>query len=173
MPGAANTQPMVKSCGRLFILFRASCLILSVIFSLITHAQKQGTGNFSNISIGVQGYYGSFLINKSKAEYIRDSYMSLAEIFVQKQTTGSRHWERSHKLPQWGFSYIYGNTGSKKYIGNLHAVSAYIVAPIINTKKFQSGFRLGAGPGWSTNLLIFTAIQKIHLSVQSSMLISE
>ncbi len=142
-------KPMIKATGNVYpLLIRVSVIVLLLlIFSPVFSQSKKNT-LFSNTSVGIQGHYGSFLINKAKAEYIRDSYTSLAEIYFQKQTAGSRHWERSHKLPQWGFSYIYGNTGSRKYIGNLHAISAYITAPLIRKANYQMGFRLGAGPGW-------------------------
>ena len=126
----------------------AACLILSGVFLSSTIGQSKKSSLFRNASIGMQGYYGSFLVTKSKAEYVRDSYASFAEIYIQQQTDGSRDWQRSHRLPQWGISFLHGNTGSRQYIGSLNAVSAYITTPLITKKRYKGSFRLGAGPGW-------------------------
>ena len=124
---------------------------LLIFIYKVAFTQKADDSFFTNSSIGVSGYYGSFLTTQPKSEYIRDSYSYFGEIYFEKQTTGSSDWQSSHNYPSWGVSYIHGNTGSKEYIGNMDAVYAFLNIPIIRTKKFTNNFRLGAGPGWVQN----------------------
>jgi hypothetical protein len=155
IPTFANTDPpivrlpMAKTCGTLFsFIVKTSCWSLAAFYCFAAKAQDNKSSFFSKASIGVQGHYGSFLTTRAKAEYIQDSYASFGEIFFQKQTDKNQRWQRSHKLPQWGLSLAYGNTGSRKYIGNLYSVSAYVTTPLITAKGYRAAFRLGAGPGW-------------------------
>jgi len=131
-------------------LFKDSyCRLLLFFLSFTTgyaYSQEQ-EGIFKNASIGIQGYYGSFLTTKPKSVYIRDSYASFAEIYFQKQTRGRSDWEITHNCPQWGVAFLMGNTGSKQYIGKMYALFAYINTPLIRKQNFTSSFRVGAGPG--------------------------
>src|SRR6476646_1353507 len=80
------------------------------------HAQQNF---FKTASVGVQGYFGSFLSNLPKAAYLRDSYTYFGEIAVQQQTDGSEAWQQANGLPQVGMVVFFGNTGSKQYAGNM------------------------------------------------------
>jgi hypothetical protein len=100
-----------------------------------------------NSSIGIQSYFGSFLVTKPKAAYMRDSYASFVEIYFQKQTTGSQGWEVSHNYPQWGIGFISGNTGSRQYAGNMYALFGYINTPLVKSKNYTGSLRIGGGPG--------------------------
>ncbi len=104
-------------------------------------------GLFKNSSLGIQKYYGSFITTKPKSVYIRDSYASFNELYFQKQTPGLSDWEITHRYPQWGVAFLFGNTGSKKYIGKMYALFAYINTPLFKSQNFMSSIRLGAGPG--------------------------
>lgn len=132
------------------VLFTQTCCRL-LLFSFICTSgygyAQEPRGFFKNTSLGIRGYYGSFLTTKPKAVYIRDSYASFMEIFFQKQTTGHSDWEITHNCPQWGVAFLSGNTGSRQYIGKMYALFAYINTPLIRTQRFTSSFRLGAGPG--------------------------
>jgi hypothetical protein len=101
-------------------------------------------------SIGANFYLGSYLTTRAKAEYIRDSYSYFGEIFFERQTRGDRDWQISHNRPQWGVALLFGNSGSKKYIGNMAALYAYMNSPIIATSRYQGSFLLGFGPGWAS-----------------------
>ena len=131
-------------------LFTNSCrrlLLLLFLFTVHFAFSQEQDGIFKNTSIGVRGYYGSFLTSKPKAVYIRDSYASFTEIYFQKQTRGRSDWEVTHKCPQWGVAFLMGNTGSKQYIGRMYSLFAYINTPLIRKQNFTSSLRVGAGPG--------------------------
>ena len=142
---------MFKHCRNLI----SFVFILSIIFLLAPYygaAQQDSaqlkTGFLSNVSIGLKGYYGSFITPKAKVEYIRDSYASLGEITLQFQTDGSRDWHITHNYPRWGIGYIYGNSGSREYIGNASILHAFLDLPLLSTKKYTGSFLLGTGVGW-------------------------
>jgi hypothetical protein len=105
-------------------------------------------GFWKNASIGSRTYIGSFLITKAKAEYIRDSYASYSEIYLEYQTRGKSDWEIAHRLPKWGVSIIRGNTGSRQYIGHMTAVYAYLNLPVIRSRHYTGSILAGTGPGW-------------------------
>lgn len=111
-------------------------------------SSSHSSGLWENASIGSRFYYGSFLTTKAKAEYIRDSYSSYGEVYFQIQTTGKSNWEANHRYPQWGLSFIYGNTGSRQYIGHMSALYAWLNLPVIKSHHYTGSILVGTGPGW-------------------------
>src|SRR5687767_2854062 len=105
-------------------------LLIPVVSLSQSPSSSSSTGFWRNASIGSRIYFGSFLTTKPKAVYIRDSYASYGELFFQMQTKGKSNWEVSHRYPQWGFSLIYGNTGSRQYIGHMSALYAWFNLPL-------------------------------------------
>jgi len=118
-------------------------LLCSLSFSK-AHAQNF----FKSPSLGLQGYYGSFLTNQPKAQLLRDSYSYFGEVSMQYQTDGRKAWQRANGLPQVGLAFFYGNTGSKKYMGSMAGVFPFVAWHIYTRKTFQSSLRAGAGLGW-------------------------
>ncbi|HTD95015.1 MAG TPA: acyloxyacyl hydrolase [Chitinophagaceae bacterium] len=125
-----------------------ACLLASLYCSSQDSLAKKKTPFFRNVSVGTKFYAGSYLVTKSKAEYIRDSYATYGEIFFQHGTDGSKDWHIDNKLPQWGFSFLYGNTGSRQYIGHMSALYAFINVPLRRARRYTASFRFGTGPGW-------------------------
>lgn len=122
-----------------YLITLLTCLIFSK-----PHAQNI----FKQPSIGVQGYYGSFLTNLPKAQYLRDSYSYFGEVALQQQTDGRKAWQRANGLPQVGIAAFFGNTGSRQYMGNMAGVFPFVDWALYKTKNFRSGLRAGAGLGW-------------------------
>jgi hypothetical protein len=143
--------------------------------------------NFSilkNTSIGTRFYYGSFITPTAKSEYVRDSYTSFREIYLQYQTKGDKDWQLTHKNPQWGISFLYGNTGSRQYIGNMRSLYAYVNLLLFKSGIYEGGFRFGAGPGWvdkpynvntnPKNTIIGTKLNAyIHLAFQNEVKLTQ
>jgi hypothetical protein len=147
-------------------------------------SSSSSTGFWRNASIGSRFYYGSFLTTKPKAVYIRDSYASYGELFFQMQTKGKSSWEVSHRYPQWGFSLIYGNTGSRQYIGHMSALYAWFNLPLFNSRKYTGSILVGTGPGLVSkpfdintnpkNTLIGTKLNAyINLAFQNEIMLSK
>lgn len=101
----------------------------------------------SNASFGLQGHYGSFLTSSSRSIYIKDSYSYFGELDLIKQTDGSKDWHHANGMPQWGFGILYGNSGSKKYIGNLSGALTFVDFRLLHWKFFNSRLRAGGGLG--------------------------
>ncbi|MCG2614924.1 acyloxyacyl hydrolase [Terrimonas sp. NA20] len=99
----------------------------------------------NNWSFGINHHLGSFIANQPKSEYIRDSYTSLTEIFIEKKTNGEADWHLSHKYPAVGLGLIAGNPGSREYIGNLYAVYPYIRFPLLHTRRYEASIKTGGG----------------------------
>ncbi|MDB5197426.1 MAG: hypothetical protein JWP88_1797 [Flaviaesturariibacter sp.] len=96
----------------------------------------------------MQVHYGSFITSEPEAAYIRDSYTSFVEASVQQQTDGSKPWHKANNYPQLGIAAFYGNPGSHRYIGHLIGVLPFIHFPVVRSKVFPTGFRLGTGLAW-------------------------
>jgi len=131
-------------------------VLLSFIFILLTFTNCEAQAEtattktlfLNNISLGVKGYYGSFITPRAKVEYIRDSYVTLAEISIQFQTVGTKSWQVTHRYPRWGLSFITGNSGSRQYIGRLNALYGFIDVPLLTSKIYKGSFLIGTGLGW-------------------------
>lgn len=134
-----------QSIYRLLLL--ASVIVPSFCFAQ-DDLQCRNKSFLKNTSIGTRFYYGSFITPTSKSEYIRDSYTSFGEVYVQYQTKGDKDWQLSHKYPQWGISFLYGNTGSRQYIGNMRSLYAFVNVPLLKSRIYTGSFLFGAGPGW-------------------------
>ena len=127
---------------------RQWCGILILVSFLLTFSKAHTQSLFKQPSIGLQGFYGSFLTRVPKAQYLRDSYSYSGELSIQRQTDGRYAWQRANGLPQVGLALFYGNTGSKQYLGNMAGVFPFITWKLFKTPAFQSSIRAGSGLGW-------------------------
>lgn len=98
-----------------------------------------------NLSMGARFYYGSYFTSQPKAEYIRDSYSSFGEVYLEKTTTGEEDWQVSHRYPAVGVGFLFGNPGSKEYIGNLYALYPYIRFPLLSSGSYKGSLKMGGG----------------------------
>lgn len=121
-------------------------LLLSYMTSSVSYAQRHRLSK--NISFGAQAHYGSIITTAPEAAYVRDSYTSFIEGSVRWQMDGSKPWHRANNYPQFGIAAFYGNTGSRRYIGQLAGVLPFIHFPAVRGKRFSTGFRLGTGLAW-------------------------
>lgn len=122
----------------------ARCLFLFLlVFSLRAFAQDSTRPR--NFSVAGRFYYGSFFTSQPKAEFIRDSYAYFGELDFEKKTDGSAEWHLSHHFPSIGIGLVFGNPGSKKYIGNLYALYPYIKFPVIEASRYEASIKTGGG----------------------------
>lgn len=129
-------------------LIKTLFLGASVCFFTSVKSQGSTTPLSRNLSIGGHFSYGSFITADPKAAFVRDSYSYFGELYLQRQTDGSRAWHHDNGLPQWGVGLQYGNLGSKQYVGDLLAAFCYLRLPLISIGPLHSKVRLGAGGGW-------------------------
>lgn len=123
-------------------------ILLPLLFSHIAWGQVDSAltaSHFNNWSVTAHYYTGSYLTSQPKAEYIRDSYASFGELSLEKRTDGKKDWHLSHRYPSAGLGVLFGNPGSKKYIGNLYALYPYIKFPVITSKRYEASLKMGGG----------------------------
>jgi hypothetical protein len=99
-------------------------------------------------SIGLNAFYGFFIANQPKSLYLRNDHSQMLELSLSRQTTGRHNWERESNLPRLGIGLLYGDLGSREYLGKLAALYPFIHFPLIRAKRSVTSFRLGAGLGW-------------------------
>jgi hypothetical protein len=141
-------------------------LFCSICFCSL--AQSDKASFLSTLSVGAKTHYGFFVVNQPKSEYVRDSHTYFGELTISTQTTGKKNWQQVNHNPQAGVSFLYGNSGSREYIGHIAALFPYMKFPLVKTAHSLTSFRLGFGAGWvqkpydketnSKNLLIGTKL---------------
>src|SRR5215218_734574 len=129
-------------------MMKLRCSPIIAVFCCLTFSKVHAQNFFKHPSVGLQGYYGSFLTRVPKAQYLRDSYSYFGELSIQQQTAGRKEWQRANGLPQVGLALFYGNTGSRQYLGYMAGVFPFINWALYKTKSFRSGLRAGTGFGW-------------------------
>src|SRR5687768_3812952 len=119
---------------------RCLLVILFMLYGTVTGAQNHYSGN---ASIGATVYHGSFLTNLPKADYVRDSWSSFAELSWERQTDGTKAWHQANRLPQVGAALFYGNTGSRQYMGHMAGLFSYAHLTLFRSERLKTKFRIG------------------------------
>jgi hypothetical protein len=114
----------------------------------IAEAQVSSPDFYQTLSIGVRGYYGFIDPNIPKLAYVLDSRPFLSELSISTQTTGKKSWQQWNGYPELGIAFLYGNSGSREYIGHITALVPYIQFSLFNSTFFYGGFRVGMGGAW-------------------------
>jgi len=133
---------MIKLVRLLF--FISGCFLLS----LTIVAQNSRSTFAESLSVSAGMHYGFFVANQPKSQYLRDSHTVLGEISILSKTRGTQSWQQQNNYPEIGLSILYGNTGSREYIGNMAAIIPFIDFPLLNSSRIKTFLRLGFGPGW-------------------------
>jgi Lipid A 3-O-deacylase (PagL). len=115
-------------------------LILGGLLFLRITLQAQSPANIS-----IQQYFGSYITSVPKAIYLKDSYSYFTEAAVSWPVSGEY---KNINRPQWGIGAIYGNSGSKEYLGSMAAIFPFINFKLFNAGKFKTQFRAAMGPGY-------------------------
>jgi Lipid A 3-O-deacylase (PagL) len=116
--------------------------------SSATKAQAPAPDFFQTLSVAVRGYYGFIDPNLPDLQYVIDSRPFLAELSISSQTTGKQYWQQSNGYPELGLSFLFGNSGSRQYIGNVYALVPYIQFSFFNASRINGSFRVGMGGAW-------------------------
>ena len=97
------------------------------------------------VNLSIQQYYGSYITSVPKSTYLKDSYSYFTEAAASWPVSG--RYAASNR-PLWGIGALYGNTGSKQYLGSMAALFPFINFKLLNVGHFKSAFRAGMGPGY-------------------------
>jgi hypothetical protein len=125
-----------------------SLVLILLSYSLKLESQIPTASGKAKTSIDLNAFYGFFIANQPKSLYLRNDHSRMMELSISRQTTGRHKWERESNLPRIGIGLLYGDLGSREYLGKMTAVYPFIHFPIIRAKRSVTSFRLGAGLGW-------------------------
>ena len=129
--------------GRPFVF----SVVFIVFFAGCARAQVGSSGTDA-LSLGGSYYYGSFIANDPRLQYVQDGRTVLGEISIASQTSGKKEWQRASGNPEIGLAFLYGRSGSSQYIGSLSSLVPFINFHLYRTGIFALNFRLGAGATW-------------------------
>jgi hypothetical protein len=125
--------------------------ITSFLFFTVNHSAsaQDSTVRFKQtLSIGIWGHYGFIDPNLPDLAYVLDSRPFLGEVAVSSQTIGKKIWQQINGYPELGVSFLYGNSGSREYIGHIAAVVPFIEFFPYKSSRFYAGIRVGMGAAW-------------------------
>jgi len=122
-----------------------SMLMISVHF---VQAQNPDPSFSKSLSIRAALDYGFSNPATVKLESIQDSRSFLGEISVSSQTNGRKLWQQTSGYPAIGLLFLFGQSGSNQYIGNIAAILPFIYGNLYKKTNFRLGWRFGMGPGW-------------------------
>jgi lipid A 3-O-deacylase PagL len=98
--------------------------------------------------VEVNAFYGFLIANQPKSLYLRNDHSRFIEVNVSRSTTGKHTWEKESNLPRIGIAFLFGELGSRQYLGKMTAFYPFVHFPILKTRRSTTTFRLGAGVGW-------------------------
>ena len=127
-------------------LFLSALLFLTLNPS--TRAQDSATRFDQTLSIGLWGHYGFIDPDLPDLAYVLDSRPFLTELTISSQTFGKKQWQQINGYPELGVSILYGNSGSKEYIGHITALVPFIEFFPYRSAHFHTGIRVGMGAAW-------------------------
>src|SRR5664279_1224657 len=127
-------------------LFLIALLLLTANQSVT--AQDSSVRFDQTLSVGLWGHYGFIDPNLPDLAYVLDSRPFLTEITLSSQTIGKKQWQQVNGYPELGVSFLYGNSGSKEYIGHVSAIVPFIEFFPYRSSHFYTGIRIGMGAAW-------------------------
>jgi hypothetical protein len=121
-------------------------LVAFLILFLIGTGLRSGAQG--TLSVAMRANFGFIDPNPAKLAYVLDSRPWLAELDISSQTTGKRAWQKWNGYPQFGAAILYGNSGSREFIGSVTGLVPYISLALFNRTVFYARLRLGVGAAW-------------------------
>ena len=129
---------------RLFFL----CLILSGNFSMLSAQQKKIIG----YQLELEPIFKQGEILKHTANFkpsIEQKSFS-AELNLNWQSTGNKHWQRMLNYPSWGLATGYTFFGNKNVLGESFYIVPNVQFRLAGKKNIQLWLKAGAGLAWLT-----------------------
>jgi hypothetical protein len=123
-------------------------VLILLSYSLNLVSQNPYDSSKGKLSVGLNAFYGFFIANQPKSLYLRNDHSRMMEVSISRQTMGRHQWERESNLPVVGIGFLYGDLGSREYLGKMMSLYPFIHFPLVRAKRSVTSFRLGAGLGW-------------------------
>lgn len=116
---------------------KAFLLFIFIIVLIDTKGQ-------ATYSYGINPYYGAVLRYKTDMPKVKFTHLHGVELFINKQTDGSRSWEAKYNYPKIGISASWFNYGDPEELGNAYLASTYLD---FTFKKTNHQLRMNLGTG--------------------------
>jgi hypothetical protein len=125
-----------------------SFVLMNIFWQNTALSQSADSSFFNTLSFSALINIGIYNASNVKLQSILDSRPILGEIDVTTQTTGKRLWEQINGYPVFGLGLIYGNSGSRAYIGNILGLFPFVNLPVLRSHGFSLFGKFGIGVGW-------------------------
>ena len=99
---------------------------------------------------GANLHYGWIIIHHASFRNLVTGHTSAMELNFGKQTVHKNTWNEYYRYPTIGVSYFYADLGNPQQLGYVDALYTWINFPLVRSKGYTMGFRLGAGLGYIT-----------------------
>jgi hypothetical protein len=100
------------------------------------------------LSISSSIHFGFNNSSNPKLAYIIDSRPVFAELDISYNTNGQKLWQQINGYPEIGLGLLYGNSGSREYIGKMGAILAFMKPAFYKSHAVNLTGEFGIGPGW-------------------------
>jgi hypothetical protein len=100
--------------------------------------------------VGASEHYGWVVIHHPSFANLITGHTSAFEVNVGKQTVHKNSWNEHFRYPTIGISYFFADLGNPAQLGYVDALYAWINFPLVRSKIYTMGFRLGTGLGYIT-----------------------
>ncbi len=119
------------------------CVFIILLMGLTSNAQD----NESPLSYDVNYFYGNILLHNKDISHLITGHPEGIILGLNKQTDGSKFWEKVYGYPDYGVSFIHQNTKDAE-LGNTYGVYGHMNFYFL---KRHVMFRLGQGIAYATN----------------------
>ena len=120
------------------------------LISLLLVANQLNAQNqsYSSFQAGIKGGYGFIIPHSPTMEYIASQHVSKLELYVEKNTFGSRSWHQHYQFPRLGLSFNFFNLNNPKHLGNAYSVAPYMNFNLWGKKSVLLRLRTALGAGY-------------------------
>jgi Lipid A 3-O-deacylase (PagL) len=122
--------------------------VFALSFPFRVFCQDSTSSFWSTLSFTGAVHFGLYNAGNVKLQSLMDSRPFLGEFDISTQTTGKKFWQQAAGYPVLGIGIIYGNSGSREYIGNLAGIFPFFTIPLYKKNSFSFNCRFGIGVGW-------------------------
>lgn len=96
------------------------------------------------------GHYGFIMAHNPNMANLIKKHIGAGEVYLIRQTTGEKKWERIYRNPEKGVGFFYAELGNPEQLGQGLGLFPFVNLPINPDAKFRIHFRIGNGIGLIT-----------------------
>lgn len=125
---------------------RVQFLLILILLSFNhLNAQEETLPSFQ---AGIKGGYGFIIPHSPAMEYIASQHVSRLELFIEKNTFGTRAWQSRYQFPRLGLTVNYFNLNNPEHLGKAYSIAPYMNFNLWGQKSVQLRLRTALGAGY-------------------------